>query len=295
MKLGKIFLTLSILVASVKSFAIDKVVYGNDDRLEPYEVTGMMFDLSKSTAAMIPRESITEGRANGYNIEYSPLSGRNICKDEKFANQGTAAVCSGFLVAPDVIVTAGHCVTSESSCTDYYWVFDYSLTSEGDKGYSEASKENVYRCKKIYAQELNNTTMMDFGIVILDRPVENRHPLTINKSGKIPDKTPVVVIGHPTGIPTKIAGGAKVRDNSNDVFFNANLDTFGGNSGSAVFNERTGEVVGILVRGENDYVNAPGRDCQVVNRCSDTGCRGEDVTRIENIKPLKTILKERGV
>lgn len=295
MKLGKIFLAFAIVTAPLTSFSRDKVVYGEDNRLEPYEVTGKFFELSKSTAAMIPREAITAGRADGYNIEYSPLSGRNICKDEKFANQGTAAVCSGFLVAPDVIVTAGHCVTSQSSCTDYYWVFDYALTSEGDKAYSETSKDNVYKCKKIYAQELNNTTMLDFGIVILDRPVTNRVPLTIAKDKKIADKAPVVVIGHPTGIPTKIAGGANVRDNSNAVYFNANLDTFGGNSGSAVFNERTGEVVGILVRGENDYVSAPGRDCQVVNRCKDNECRGEDVTRIENVKPLKTLLGEREI
>lgn len=295
MKLGKIFLALVILTGSLKGFAKDKVVYGEDDRLEPYEVDGMFFDLAKSTAAMIPSDAIKEGQNDSFNIEESPLSGRNICKDEKFASQGTAAICSGFLVAPDVIVTAGHCVTSESMCRDYFWVFDYALSSEGDKNYSEADKDNVYRCKKIYAQELNNTTQMDFGIVVLDRPVLNRNYLTISKERKIADKTPIVVIGHPTGLPTKIAGGAKVRDNTNEIFFNANLDTFGGNSGSAVFNEKTGEVVGILVRGENDYVNAPGRDCQVVNRCSNSGCRGEDVTRIENIKQLKTILKERGI
>ncbi len=295
MKLGKIFLSLAILAGPLTSFSKDKVVYGDDNRLEPYEVTGRFYELAKSTAAMIPREALTEGTADGFNIEYSPLSGRNICKEEKFSNQGTAAVCSGFLVAPDVIVTAGHCVTNQSSCTDYYWVFDYALNTEGDRAYNETSKDNVYRCKKIYAQELNNTTLMDFGIVILDRPVINRIPLTLAKNRKIADKTPIVVIGHPTGIPTKIAGGASVRDNSNEVYFNANLDTFGGNSGSAVFNEDTGEVVGILVRGETDYVSSPGKNCQVVNRCTNSGCRGEDVTRIENVKPLKTLLGEREI
>ncbi len=295
MHLGKKILALGILASLLNAYAIDKVVYGDDDRLEPFEVNNAFYELSRSTAAMIPMESIKLGRNDAYDIEYSPLTKRNVCSDEKFADQGTAAVCSGFLVAPDVIVTAGHCVTSESMCSGYAWVFDYSLSSAGDNHYSVAPRENVYKCKKIYAQELNNSTMMDFGIVILDRPVEGRKPLAINKDKKIADKTPIVVIGHPTGLPTKVAGGAKVRDNSNDVYFNANLDTFGGNSGSAVFNEKTGQVVGILVRGENDYVNDNSRDCQVVNKCTNEGCRGEDVTRIENIKQLKTILRERGV
>ncbi len=295
MKLEKMFLALLVLVSGLNAFSMDKVVYGEDDRLEPFEVNGRFFELSRSTAAMIPKLAMTEGRNDTYEIEYSPLTKRNVCQDEKFADQGTPAICSGFLVAPDIIVTAGHCVDNESFCNDYYWVFDYALTSAGDNHYSTANKENVYKCKKIYAQELNNTTMMDFGIVILDRPVTNRNYLSINTNKRIEDRTPIVVIGHPSGLPTKIAGGARVRDNSNDIFFSANLDTFGGNSGSAIFNEKTGDVVGILVRGENDYVNDKDRECQVVNKCADSDCRGEDVTRIENIRQLKTILRERGV
>jgi len=295
MNLGKMFLALLVLAGGLKSFSMDKVVYGEDDRLEPFEVNGRFFELARSTAAMIPKLAMTEGRNETFEVEYSPLSKRNICQDEKFADQGTPAICSGFLVAPDILVTAGHCADNENYCNDYYWVFDYALTSAGDNHYSTIPKENVYKCKKIYAQELNNTTMMDYAVIILDRPVTNRNHLSINTYNKIDDRTPIVVIGHPSGLPTKIAGGAKVRDNSNDIFFSANLDTFGGNSGSAVFNEKTGQVVGILVRGENDYINDKDRECQVVNRCSDSDCRGEDVTRIENIRQLKTILRERGV
>ena len=46
--------------------------------------------------------------------------------------------------------------------------------------------------------------------------------------------TPLVVIGHPSGLPTKIADGAWVRNNESEYYFVTNLDTFGGNSGSAV-------------------------------------------------------------
>ena len=96
----------------------------------------------------------------------------------------------------------------------------------------------------------------------------------------------MVVIGHPTGIPTKISDGAKVRMLATKYFV-ANLDTYGGNSGSAVLNAQSGEVEGILVRGENDYVPAEGRDCQVSNHCTNEGCRGEDVTYITNVKGIR--------
>ena len=71
------------------------------------------------------------------------------------------------------------------------------------------------------------------------------------------------------------------------MFFNANLDTYGGNSGSAVFNASTGEVEGILVRGATDYVR--NGSCQVSNRIGNNSGSGESVTKITNIKELMNL------
>ncbi|OQB98875.1 MAG: hypothetical protein BWX80_03903 [Candidatus Hydrogenedentes bacterium ADurb.Bin101] len=64
------------------------------------------------------------------------------------------------------------------------------------------------------------------------------------------------VIGHPSGLPKKIAFGSETRVRKNDAqgFFYANLDSYGGNSGSPVFNAEDGFVEGILVRGNTDFV-----------------------------------------
>jgi ankyrin repeat protein len=91
------------------------------------------------------------------------------------------------------------------------------------------------------------------------------------------------VIGSPSGLPLKVASGAKVRDNLHPFYFNANLDTFQGNSGSAVFNAETGVVEGILVRGEEDFIPNHEKKCVEANRCDDDKCRGEDVTRMTAI------------
>ena len=60
----------------------------------------------------------------------------------------------------------------------------------------------------------------------------------------------------------------------------ATTDTFGGNSGSGVYLADTGEVAGILVRGETDYVLDSNLNCYHVNYCSETGCSGEDSTYV---------------
>ena len=85
------------------------------------------------------------------------------------------------------------------------------------------------------------------------------------------------MIGYPLGLPAKIAGGAVVRDNSARDFFLSNLDTYAGNSGSAVFNANTLTVEGVLVAGEDDFVDTGG--CLRSNRCPDMACSGEIVTR----------------
>src|SRR5205814_1482337 len=107
----------------------------------------------------------------------------------------------------------------------------------------------VYGCKELLGREQVGTGA-DWALIRLDRAVVGHQPLKINASGSIEKGTEIVVIGHPAGLPTKVAGNAAVRDASKEGFFVANLDTFGGNSGSAVFNAKTGQIEGILVRGE---------------------------------------------
>jgi hypothetical protein len=208
---------------------------------------------------------------------YGEIEG--LCKDEPFYEQGSGAFCSGSLVAPDVIMTAGHCVTSADECAGTKFVFGFAVKKKGVLPQTVPASE-VYGCKELIGRRQVNDGA-DWALVRLDRRVTGHVPLKLNLTGAIAPKTEVLVIGHPAGLPTKIAGGAHVRDSSNPGFFVANLDTYGGNSGSAVFNAATGLVEGILVRGEEDYVQRG--SCRVSNVCPVDGCRGEDVTKIANV------------
>ena len=83
----------------------------------------------------------------------------------------------------------------------------------------------------------------------------------------------------------------------------ANLDSFEGNSGSAVFNELTGEVEGILVRGKPDSVGQYLPEvgfCKTLNYCHEDGTNcnthdridGEHVTKVSVFRDdLKKYLK----
>ncbi|OIQ17467.1 MAG: hypothetical protein BM556_11720 [Bacteriovorax sp. MedPE-SWde] len=291
-KLGMISLGLFVLTFSTPVHAMNKVVYGTDDRRDIYQETNAEYiDLAASTAAMIPNQKMN-ALGDDVTIAGSTLGQQGICSDAKFADHVTAANCSGFLVGEDLLVTAGHCMKSMGDCNGSKWVFGYAYETSDITSSITVSKENVYGCKEIIEQDLSGSTQMDFALIRLDRKVTDREPLKVRTEGKIDNAENIVVIGHPTGLPTKIADNAWVRNNHSNVFFSANLDTFGGNSGSAVFNAETGVVEGILVRGEQDYVYDWSKGCRVPKQCTNDSCRGEDVTRITNVTKLMEILKK---
>ena len=55
----------------------------------------------------------------------------DLCQTERFRDQPIGAFCSGFLVAPDIIATAGHCVNANTlgSCRFVFGFYMESATS----------------------------------------------------------------------------------------------------------------------------------------------------------------------
>lgn len=275
-----------LFVFSLPVLATDKVIYGTDDRKDLFELKNNLYrSLAQATAGMIPVDQVIPQNNGGYKIIGTRLQDDGICADAKFAKQITAANCSGFLVGEDLLVTAGHCIEELSDCSRYQWVFNYSIDVSQKQDFL-VSKDDVYACTEIIERALDRTTMDDYALVRLERKVLGHIPLKFRTTGKIANNAQLVVIGHPSGLPTKVADGAGVRVNSNNFFFQSNLDTFGGNSGSAVFDAKSGLVEGILVRGERDYVPDSSKNCSRPKVCKNNDCRGEDVTRITNIKSL---------
>lgn len=305
--------SLSTLVAAsaliITVPVLGKVIYGKDNRVEVYEATKSQQLNARSAATMIPKKSISSVSRKGLvKIEQTSLKQsleKNLntnggflsrilskkekvtfCKDERFVEQPSPGICSGFLIAPDLIMTAGHCMDAESMCKGYSWVFDFKVDENSKRAGVDVPAENVYSCKKIISSSLMNPLSVDFGIIQLDRKVIGRLPLKVRRDGKVQVNEPLYVVGSPSGLPLKIADGAKVRASEHPLYFTANLDTFQGNSGSAVFNDISGEVEGILVQGDDDFKKNRVLNCIESNRCSDEGCRGERVYRISGVPEI---------
>jgi V8-like Glu-specific endopeptidase len=284
--MGLWFFRFTILFYSFLSWAEspDRVIYGEDDRLDVIHSTdNLMIEKSRSVAGMFKYSSISIFAKNGFKIVSKTLEDRGWCSSERFANQTAASRCTGFLIAEDLLVTAGHCISSKWDCLRFLWVFDYKISSDDQKNVV-VPRSSVYRCQSVVKTVYDSTTSLDYAIIKLSRKVTDRAPLNLRRDGKIDKDTPLVLIGHPKGLPLKIAGNAKVLTNTHSNFFITDTDSYGGNSGSPVFNAKTGDVEGILVRGEIDYVTTS-EGCHISKICSEGECGGEDVTRITKIFP----------
>lgn len=250
-----------------------EVVYGNDDRVDPFDYADPVWAAraQEFSVALVDTSVVDLSDPNDVSLGDWTLEERlNVCSDERFASQPALSSCSGTLIDEDIVVTAGHCI---NNCADSRFVFDYTMTSPTTLG--TITSDDVYSCVRILARQ-QTSTGVDYAVVQLDRPVVGRTPAPVRVADTaLPIGTDLVVAGYPSRLPLKLADGASVRSNDASLrYFVANLDTFVGNSGSGVFDQSTGEFVGILVRGEVDYV-ADG-DCNRVNVCPDNGCRGED-------------------
>jgi hypothetical protein len=103
--------------------------------------------------------------------------------------------------------------------------------------------------------------------------VVNHRIARIREAGTVSDGHALHIIGHPTGLPAKFAGGGMVRDNRYRAVFIENLDSYPGNFGSPVFNSTTHVVEGLQVRGKKDSFVKQG-ECFVSRVCPDAGCSG---------------------
>ena len=260
------------------------VIYGKDGRKDIFEVTNPIYlKLAASTTALIKKDDLHQNSSGVVKIKADSFANTiGVCKSEKYSDQPSGAFCSGSLIGKNLMLTAGHCIKSQDDCMSTKFVFGYDVSKKG-KYPTEVAEQEVVGCKSILYR-VQDGKGADFGLIELDRDVVNHEPLKLamnRMNSTITNGTKLLMIGHPAGIPTKIEDDGKVRDSSKNGFFIANTDSYGGNSGSAVFNQATGEIEGVLVRGEQDYVQQG--SCYVSNVCSEGGCRGEDVTKVAEV------------
>lgn len=265
------------------------LLFGQDDRVEATEVThGGIQRVVAATAGLARDSTLSCGggtcalSTTPFDTGQTPTGPRPLCSDTAFRGQAKGARCSAFLVGPDLMATAGHCMVNQSDCDTQQVVFGFVADPDGTNEVTTLPEEDVYDCVQLVAQNYTpgsgGDADDDWAVFRVDRVVSGRAPLAIRRGGTPALDTELVGIGHPNGLPLKVAANGFVEVNTGSKRFQTSLDMYGGNSGSPVFDLQTLVVQGIHVsRAASHFVvgidPVSGASCAADRVCSlTTGC-----------------------
>lgn len=286
--IGLISLNSNALLVGERRFDIlnnlDKAIYGELDIVDTN--SNLSIEVKNgvhATALVVNRFSLTElldGRLysmRGRNFYKSA----NLCEGENdFLDETAYGGCSSVLVGPKTVLTAAHCIQNyQLACDRKSFVFD----ARADLGSSNVEqyfvKSQVYHCSKILAYNQSRDKTYDYALIELDRAVEGgRVPVKI-KTEPLQNGDEVYMIGHPNGFLSKYSSNGFIRYDD-ELFYNTNLDAFGGNSGGPVFDKESNDMIGLLIRGHDDLEWDNESKCHRVVYCEEDSCDGESVLKI---------------
>ena len=153
-----------------------EVIYGNDDRLDLHEVknpklielAGSTVGLFKSYNVDIDEETqIAKLTTSSYGDSY------DLCEDEPFRDQRSGAFCSGSLIGPSTLMTAGHCVYDTETAgyvDELIFIPAYSEDPEVTAPFGAWAASAVFTSKG-YVEK--GRLSQDIGAVVLDGQVQN--------------------------------------------------------------------------------------------------------------------------
>ncbi|HZV68668.1 MAG TPA: serine protease [Saprospiraceae bacterium] len=262
----------------------EKAIYGPDRRYEIIEIQQYeIIENSKAVVAIIENNRLTDNGNNTTTLHGKSFKDEeNLCDCEKYLNQPVVSHGTGFLVDPSIIVTAAHCI-DENNISKYKFVFGFDTLKDGSTR-TIIENKNIVSASRILGRRIEDSTGIDWAVIQLESPILEIEPLICDFNDTITTADRVYCIGHPSGLPKKVSTDGIIKD-VESYFFTANIDTYAGNSGSPVFHNQSHQVVGILVRGEEDDFIKVG-DCYQSQRCLYNNCAGEDVMKTPDFKHL---------
>ena len=153
----------------------------------------------------------------------------------------TPYVCTGFLIADDLLMTNQHCVADQKVCETTVAIFGYQYDAEG---YLYPGRQ--HRCLSV--EDINYEHDMAI-LKLAGAPGKEWGQLQFAAKDPIGDEE-LLLIQHPAGQPKQVSKKdctvlePSADGRSKDTDFSHGCDTIGGSSGSPVLNLQ-GQVVGL--------------------------------------------------
>ncbi len=167
--------------------------------------------------------------------------------------------CSGTLVSHNLFLTAGHCfdqnpngwtvpridgtnnpISSEEIASIMHINFNYQVDPSGN-----LRTEEEFKIVELVEYRLDG---LDYAVVRLAGNPGSSFGIGKIAAGDADVGDMLAIIGHPAGVPKRIEAGPLTSFDGDRLRYN-DIDTLGGNSGSAIWQSPSGEIVGVHTNG----------------------------------------------
>lgn len=161
-----------------------------------------------------------------------------------FIDQTETISCTGFLVAPDIVLTNEHCVRTDAACASLTAVFGYEADGNGRLGQGPQSS-----CIG-FDPDWSNYDADVTAIRIAPPPGDEYPPLTLPDEPVEPPSEGLFIVQHPGVVPKHVSfidcahHTWPVDGRASGTDFSHTCDTAKGSSGAPVF-DLAGNLVGI--------------------------------------------------
>ena len=232
-------------------------VVGRDDRVEAKDAV-VAASLLDAVAVLFDgplAEDVATGRWK------LPVRGLGLVSKARFSEQtAIAKPFTGFLVGPDLLLTASHAVGDPARLLVH---FDYRLDAGGNEPAVVVEKSAVFGVRQV----VDRDRKADWALLRLTATPAGRPIATVSATGPRTGDA-LWMLGHPRGLPMKFVDNGRV-ESTNGSFFTCGLDAAHGNSGSMIVDAASGHVVGVLVESFVDLDKSPTEPGLIWLSCAD--------------------------
>lgn len=229
--------------------------------------------MADSTVALVHRRKLEDHGDGTFTLNATTVRTEyNVCPDETHVDPdaASASVCSGVLVRKDRVLTARHCLKEFAGKVENIRIVRGYRNMQGER---LPFKEHQVFSVRMVPADIHPEAML----LKLDKEVTDVSSLPVPAPVPPAESSLVFAAGHPLGMPLTFSARGYVKGYPSQTI-PTDLDVFGGNSGSPVFNS-LGNLVGIVLEGANDFEYG---QCNHVKQCLERDkCRMEEVLSID--------------
>lgn len=169
-------------------------------------------------------------------------------------HEGELSSCTATLIAPDLVITAGHCISSDAETKTGSITFDFQTACDGTRPVPYGPK--FHKLRRLVRSGYNRPAgdarpVLDYSVIQIETPVGGLGLTPVPIRPDVPPvDEPLFIIHHPRGITKKVSRhpvdadcSVGVGSDAAQIYFQCDVDN--GSSGSSIF-DSSGRIVANL-------------------------------------------------